>query len=88
MANNPVGRNYDISRYSKILPVAITPFIEFIPSLKPHYWIKPGLPRVLSPGEFREVVFKRDLIEAQNLIPILKSNIPDNLDTFVVSIFP
>jgi hypothetical protein len=72
LASNPVGRNYDISKYSRILPVAVTPFVEFIPSLKSYYWIKPRLPRVLSPSELNEVVLRTDLHDAQNLVAISK----------------
>jgi hypothetical protein len=33
LASHPIGHNYDIRKYRRILPIAITPFIEFIDSL-------------------------------------------------------
>jgi len=53
LIRHPVGANYDITRFKDILPVAVTPFAEFIPSLGPQYWLKEGLPRVLTPLELR-----------------------------------
>jgi hypothetical protein len=34
----------------------VTPFKEFIPSLEKRYWIRGGLPRVLTTDELREFV--------------------------------
>jgi hypothetical protein len=51
LASHPVGRNYDIRGYQRVLPVAITPFREFIPSRDAKYWISPWLPRVLTADE-------------------------------------
>ncbi len=45
------GRNYDISDCRAILPVVVTPFKEFMPSLDGRYWIKNDVPRVLMPYE-------------------------------------
>jgi len=51
LASHPVGSNYDIRGYEDILPVAVSPFVEFIPSLDTRYWISKDLPRVLTPRE-------------------------------------
>ncbi len=51
LANNLKGLNYDVTGYEYILPVAVSPFVEFIPSLNPRYWISETLPRVLAPDE-------------------------------------
>jgi len=53
LADNPVGSNYDISKFRDILPLGVSPFIEYIPSLNPHYWITDKYPRVLTPSELR-----------------------------------
>ena len=48
------GTNYNISKIEAILPVVVTPFREFMPSLADRYWIRPELPRVLIPQELEE----------------------------------
>ena len=60
LASNPVGRNYDVSRFSKVIPVGVVPFPEFIPSLFEWYWLRPGVPRVLTPDELRKELAKLD----------------------------
>lgn len=78
---HPKGKNYDIADVEAILPVVVTPFKEFMPSLENRYWIRPELPRVLMPHELknfledpnlesdvrssRSAVFKGVLIEPQ-----------------------
>ena len=54
LSHRPVGTNYDISQYRYLIPVGISPFVEYIPSLRAHYWLKDGLPRVLTPGELSD----------------------------------
>lgn len=51
LSQRPRGRNYDISGYSDILPIVVTPFVEYIPSLNTHYWITSDQPRVITPQE-------------------------------------
>lgn len=51
LARHPIGRNYDVSEFKQILPLVITPFIEYIPSLAESYWIGDDVPRVLTPPE-------------------------------------
>jgi hypothetical protein len=53
LAANPVGTNYDVRGYAKILPLGVTPFAEYIPTLDAHYWITPELPRVMAPYELK-----------------------------------
>lgn len=53
LATRPVGANYDISDFVDILPVGVTPFAEYIPSLDGRYWLNDDLPRVLRPSELR-----------------------------------
>lgn len=62
LADNPVGTNYDIRSFRRILPIVITPFVEFIPSLDSYYWMTDHLPRVLIPSEL-EVALQSQLIE-------------------------
>lgn len=71
LAEHPLGTNYDITHYSDILPVAVTPFAEYIPSLQPRYWLTENLPRVLTPGELRTALENGTLADvAINAVPI------------------
>src|SRR5262249_6777521 len=56
LASNPSGTNYDISNFKTIIPVAVTPFREYIPSLSSWYWLTPSMARVLSPEELNELL--------------------------------
>ncbi|MDD1742418.1 MAG: hypothetical protein LUQ47_03700 [Methanotrichaceae archaeon] len=56
LAENPLGSNYDIRKFRDILPLGVSPFIEYIPSLNPHYWIAEKYPRVLTPSELRDLL--------------------------------
>ena len=51
LASHRSGSNFDITNYDRIVALAVTPFVEFVPSLAPHYWLTPDLPRVLTPDE-------------------------------------
>ncbi len=51
---HPHGTNYDLSNYQSIIPLGVSPFVEYIPSLNTRYWLKEGLPRVLAPGELQD----------------------------------
>ena len=55
LASHPIGRNYNISTYDYILPIAVGPFVEFIPSQDKRYWITKDIPRVLRPEEFEKL---------------------------------
>lgn len=74
LAKHPIGKNYDISKYSHILPLAVSPFVEFIPSLHSRYWIKPEIPRVLTPDELRDVLKKQIIKDSKNLVAIERSS--------------
>ena len=65
LRNHRTGRNYDVSRFEAIIPIAVTPFVEFIPSSSSHYWLRPNLPRVLTPGELRRALANGSLQEAE-----------------------
>jgi hypothetical protein len=69
LAGNPKGTNYDISRFDSILPVAVTPFVEYISSEVPFNWLEQGTPRVLTPGELR------DLLEGGRLLEIAAASL-------------
>ena len=56
LASHPIGRNYNISTYDYILPIAVSPFVEFIPSQDIRYWITKDIPRVLRPEEFEKLL--------------------------------
>lgn len=51
LLKHPKGTNYNISDIKDILPVAVSPFVEFIPSRRFHYWVNDKTPRVLTPDE-------------------------------------
>ncbi len=73
LAQNPKGKNYDISAYEDILPIGVSPFVEFIPSSGFRYWIADRIPRVLTPEEFKDVVKNPAQVRtAMNRIPICK----------------
>lgn len=74
LAKHPIGTNYDISKYSHILPLAVSPFAEFIPTLDSRYWIKPEIPRVLTPEELRGVLKKQIVKGSKNLVTIETNN--------------
>jgi hypothetical protein len=56
LAANPVGTNYDVRKYARILPIAVTPFAEFVQTLESSHWIAPLLPRVMAPHELRQAL--------------------------------
>ena len=58
---HPHGTNYDIRECEGLLPVAVTPFVAFIPALNQWYWIQEGLPRVMTPDELAEFLVRPDL---------------------------
>lgn len=62
LASNPKGTNYDISTYDCILPVGVSPFVEFIPSRDRRYWISNDIPRVLTVQEFNKLINDKDTI--------------------------
>lgn len=51
---HPKGTTHDICEFSRILPVVVTPFVEYIPSLDDWYWIEEGLTRILTAAELKE----------------------------------
>ena len=73
LAVNPVGKNYDIRQFDFVMPVAVTPFAEFIPGLQGEYWITDDLPRVLTPRELRSALQDGVLKMAPlNSVPVLR----------------
>jgi hypothetical protein len=53
LASHPQGTNYDIRNYNEILPIVISPFIEYTPSLNKFYWLNTDIPRVITPIELK-----------------------------------
>jgi len=71
LASNPIGRNYSLSGLRDIIPVGISPFTEYIPTLAFRYWIDQELPRVMTPLEFRDFIGDTTKLDvAQNRVPI------------------
>jgi hypothetical protein len=54
LAANPRGRNYDSSGYHEILPVVISPFVEFPPDTTDRYRITDSISRTMTPEELAE----------------------------------
>lgn len=62
LASSPSGSNYDISRFKMILPVVVTPFVEYLPSLSSFYWLNEEFPRVMTPDELSEAMGRDSLL--------------------------
>ena len=78
LAAHPIGTNYDISGFDFILPIGVTPFTEYIPSLSLRYWIAEYLPRVMTPNELKKSINNDEFIKTiYNIIPIQKSGKTD-----------
>ena len=70
LINNPIGKNYDISKIKEILPIVVTPFTEYIPKKNNFYWIDSNIPRVLSIEELVSYKDSNDLLNANfNVLP-------------------
>jgi hypothetical protein len=59
------GTNFDISKFRKIIPIVITPFIEYIPYNERKYWISDKIPRILTPSELIDLIEKEELWESE-----------------------
>jgi hypothetical protein len=74
LAKRPVGRNYDISGFRRILPIVVTPFTEFIHSRHSKYWLTHDVPRVLNPSELKRILedgtVSQAVRELSNTVPI------------------
>jgi hypothetical protein len=53
LAHRPIGLNYDISKFEWILPLLVTPFVEFISVKDAYHWIDEQTPRVITPSEMQ-----------------------------------
>jgi hypothetical protein len=56
LSQHPKGSNYDVTRFDKIVPIGISPFNEFMPSLDKKYWLKYPFPRVLFLSELKKLI--------------------------------
>ncbi len=73
LAQNPIGANYDVSAFDDILPIGVSPFVEFIDSLDKYYWISEEMPRVVTPNELRSLLEQRETIDNSfNKVPVKK----------------
>ncbi|WP_156126171.1 hypothetical protein [Hymenobacter sp. DG25B] len=65
------GTNYNIENVKYIIPVAISPFVEYIPYTSKRYWLNDILPRVLSIDEFLELINSFDISDIKyNIVEI------------------
>jgi hypothetical protein len=73
LAENPIGANYDVRAFDDILPVAVSPFVEFIDSLEKYYWISEEIPRVVTPNELEKLLEQGETIDGSfNRVPVRK----------------
>jgi len=56
LSQHPKGSNYDVTRFDKIVPIGISPFNEFMPSMDKRYWLKYPFPRVLFLSELKRLI--------------------------------
>jgi len=71
ISEHPRGTNYDIRRYCDILPVAVTPFVEYIASLDSYYWVSEATPRIMTPGELKRALTDGVLSQAtKNVVQV------------------
>ena len=71
LLNHLRGTNYNITKIKNILPIAISPFVEFIHSKKRKCWINETTPRVLSLSEFIDFIKSFDKNQVRyNLLSI------------------
>lgn len=59
------GTNFDISKYHKIIPIVITPFVEYIPYNERKYWISDEIPRILTPAELIDLIEEDELWKSE-----------------------
>jgi len=56
LRKHKAGKNYDVTKFKGLTPIAVTPFVEFVHSTSEHYWVDHETPRVLAPSELRELL--------------------------------
>ena len=54
LKENPIGTNYDVSRFEFGVSILVTPFVEFIHKKNNIFWLNDEIPRILSPNELFE----------------------------------
>ena len=61
LRRHPKGAEYDVSWATEVIPVVISPYVEWVWSLDDSLWISksPMMPRILSPGEAIEMMTRR-----------------------------
>ncbi len=78
LKNNPIGSNYDVRKYSKILPLVVTPFVEYVASLDAQYWLDDNTPRILTPSELDDYLsdgtLTKAIVKSVNCIEISAKN--------------
>jgi hypothetical protein len=48
---NPRGTNYDFGGVRRIVPLVVSPFVEWLWDRSARLWLSDGTPRILSAGE-------------------------------------
>ncbi len=65
LINKIKGTNFDISNYNKIIPIVITPYIEYILYEKRKYWLTDSIPRILTPAELKELLIDNEFWKSE-----------------------
>ncbi|RYY85055.1 MAG: hypothetical protein EOO15_17980 [Chitinophagaceae bacterium] len=73
LAKYPIGKNYNLDGIDYILPIAISPFKEFIDNSSKYYWINDQVPRVLTVEELKTFIKEAKLEGANNLVSVPKN---------------
>src|ERR1035437_4233664 len=76
LIKNPIGRNFNISKYKGIIPILVTPFIEFIPSKDKFYWLNNKYARVFTSFELDSFISHPWKMEELGLFNNIFWNIP------------
>ena len=66
LSANPVGTNYNTEGFEYILPLVISPFVEFIDSFDKFFWINTQTPRVVTLKEFNQLLGQELKIDELN----------------------
>jgi len=72
LQKNNHGKNYNTEGVKYILPIAISPFTEFIPKKERYYWVKKNIPRVLTPKELDTLT--KNKLKSTDLFNLVKLN--------------
>jgi hypothetical protein len=56
LQTNPRGTNYDFTDIERIVPLVVSPFVEWLWDRSERLWLSDGTPRILSANEALDLV--------------------------------